>query len=283
LLTEADVLAWCSGTTKHGNRAANNTLRNRLSRVCTFLRWCVRIGEADPALVEALASRDNPLRRTPRLYGKVQSTYPARWLTKDQAFGTLIGTCQDGTDIGLRNELVLRLGLAGVRAAEIITLRIGNLHLDDDPPQLQWIGKGSRARKIVPGRQLVTVLAEYLDRYTAAIGRPLTPTDPLVCREKTGYAVGQLAWRYRIAQTCSIRRIVLRQAEAAGLGRLSPHDLRRTAAGILHRATDEHGAHHFDLLDIQKVLDHQYPATTMRSYLDPMDTGVKERAANYLD
>ena len=33
----------------------------------------------------------------------------------------------------------------------------------------------------------------------------------------------------------------------------------------------------------EEVLDHADPATTMRSYLDPMDTSVKERAANYLD
>jgi len=69
----------------------------------------------------------------------------------------------------------------------------------------------------------------------------------------------------------------------ADLGHLSPHDLRRTAAGILHRTTADNGAHHFDLLDIQKVLGHADPATTMRSYLDPMDTGVHERAATILD
>src|SRR5205807_10492832 len=85
-LREAEVLAWCSGS---GKRIANNSIRNRLSRVCTFLRWCIRIGEGDPALVEALMSRDNPLRRIPRLYGKVQGKNPARWLTRDEAFGTL--------------------------------------------------------------------------------------------------------------------------------------------------------------------------------------------------
>ena len=57
--------------------------------------------------------------------------------------------------------------------------------------------------------------------------------------------------------------------DRANLGHLAPHDLRRTAAGILHRSTSNDGAHHFDLLDIQKVLDHSDPATTMRSYLDP--------------
>ncbi|HLI72392.1 MAG TPA: hypothetical protein VKU86_00840 [Acidimicrobiales bacterium] len=97
--------------------------------MCTFLRWCVRIGQADPALVEALASRDNPLRRIPRLYGKVQGRYPARWLTHDQAFGSLLAACADHGELGMRDELVLRLGLAGMRAAEIIHLRIGDLRL----------------------------------------------------------------------------------------------------------------------------------------------------------
>jgi hypothetical protein len=45
-LTESAVLEWC------GLARANNTVRNRLSRVCTFLRWCVRRGEADAVLVE---------------------------------------------------------------------------------------------------------------------------------------------------------------------------------------------------------------------------------------
>ncbi len=247
LLTEADVLAWA------GQRhLANNTKRNRLSRVCTFLRWCVRAGEGDAALVEALMSRDNPLRRTPRLYGKVQGKYPARWLTYDEAFGSLLAACHDGTAPGMRDELLLRLGLAGMRAAEIIGLRQRDLHLDDDPPTIAWIGKASRARRIVPGPQLLDLLREYLSDYAANIGRPLRPSDPLICRQKPGGGTGQLSWGNPIARICTVQRIVHQRATAAGLGHLSPHDLRRSAAGILHHATDEHGAHHFDLLDIQR-------------------------------
>jgi integrase len=227
--------------------------------------------------------RDHPLRRIPRLYGKVQGKYPARWLTYEEAFGTLLAACHDGTDPGVRDELLLRLGLAGLRAAEIIHLRMSDVHLDDNPPTIAWIGKASRSRRIVPGTQLLDLLGRYLSNYADNIGRPLQLTDPLVCREKPGAGTGQLSWGHPIAQTCSVRRIVGNRSAAAGLGHLSPHDLRRTAAGILHHATDEHGAHHFDLLDIQKVLDHVDPATTMRSYLDPIDTTVKERAANYLD
>ncbi len=278
-LTEADVLAWCGG---NGKRPANNTIRNRLSRVCTFLRWCVRTGEADPGLVEALASRDNPLRRIPRLYGKVQGRYPARWLTYDEAFTKLLGTCTDG-EPGMRDALVLRLGLAGMRSAEIIHLRIGDLHLDQQPPQITWIGKASRSRQLVPGRSLVALLYRYMSTYAERMGHLPQPGDPVVCRAKPGTGLGQLSWGHPIARTCSVQRIVRIRADLAGLGHLSPHDLRRSAAGILHRSTDDTGAHHFDLLDIQKVLGHADPATTMRSYLDPMDTAVIDRASRCLD
>ena len=121
---------------------ANNTVRNRLSLAATFLRWCVREGHADPAVLEALTDRDNPLRRVPRLYGKVQAKHPARWLTYDEAFGQLLAGCQADQEVGMRDELVLRLGLAGVRVAEIIALTVGDLHLADTPPQIRWIGKG---------------------------------------------------------------------------------------------------------------------------------------------
>jgi hypothetical protein len=105
------VPAWC------GLPAANNTVRNRLSRLSTFLRWCVRHGQADPALVELLASRDKPLRQIPRLYGKVQASQPARRLTHPEAFERLVGACRDGTDLGRQDEAIIRLGLAGMRAA----------------------------------------------------------------------------------------------------------------------------------------------------------------------
>jgi integrase len=84
-------------------------------------------------------------------------------------------------------------------------------------------------------------------------------------------------------QACSVQKMVATRAEEAGLGHMSPADLRRSAAGILHRAVSDDGAHYFDLLDIQKVLGHANPATTTRSYIDPIDTGVIRRAAQVLD
>ena len=276
-LTESTVLAWC------GQFRANNTVRNRLSRVCTFLRWCVRHGEADSALVEVLMGRDNPLRQIPRLYGKVQAPRPARWLSHMEAFDQLVGACRDGTDLGLRDEALIRLGLAGMRAAEIIHLTVGDLRLHDAEPRIEWIGKKRRARRIVPGPSLVATIDRLFDRRQQLLGRPLRPDDPVICCGKSGAGTGQLVPARPIAQTVSVQQIVARRASLAGLGHVAPHDLRRTAAGLLHRSVGPEGSHHFDLLDIQKVLGHSDPATTMRSYLDPLDTGALGRAAQVLD
>ena len=52
---------------------------------------------------------------------------------------------------------------------------------------------------------------------------------------------------------------------------------------MLHRATGADGGHLFDLLDIERVLGHSAPATTMRSYLEPLDTEVLDRASHIRD
>lgn len=274
------MLRWCAGL---GRPVANNTVRNRLSLAATFLRWCVREGHADPGVLEALADRDNPLRRVPRTYGKVQAEHPARWLTYEEAFGKLLAGCLADGAVGMRDELVLRLGLAGMRAAEIIGLRMGEVHLEDAPPQIGWIGKARRSRRIVCGAELVELLRRYLVIYRAHSPHHYDAESHLVFRQKPGSGAGQVSWGNPILRTCSVQRIVRLRAEAAGLGHVSPHDLRRSAAGILHPAVGEDGGHLFDLRDIQQVLDHSDPATTERSYLDPLNTGTKERAAAFLD
>ncbi len=196
-LTDAEVFRWCAGLDRP---VANNTVRNRLSRVTTFLRWCVRQGKADPALVEALSDRDNPLRRIPRLYGKVQGTYPARWLTHEEAFGRLLGSCAADGEVGMRDELVLRLGLAGMRATEIITLGLGDLGLDGHPSQIAWIGKARRVRRIVCGPELLALLRRYLDAYEANSPRSGDPSSRVVCRQKPGGGAGEISWGSPIAR-----------------------------------------------------------------------------------
>lgn len=260
--------------------ARQHTVRQRISEARTFLAWCLRNGHVESDASADLLARHSPLRRYQRVYGKKQAKHPGRWLTREEAFATLITPTQNGTDEGLRDEIVLRLGLLGMRDAEIANLAWSNV---EGLPMIRWTGKGHAARTATAGPTLTAALDDYRRRYVAALDRPLSPADPLVCRAKPGpraFVRGQLTWGQPLS---SVFDIINRAGKVAGLGHVAPHDLRRTAAGILHNDKTPDGAHNFDLLDIQKVLGHADPATTMRSYLDPMDTGVYERAGSVLD
>ena len=138
-LTPTDVLRWCAGADSP-RTLANNTIRGRTAVVATLLRWCARSGIPAPA-PEYLTDSDSPLRQFRPTYGKAQSQNPPRWLTKEEAYSTLLNALDD-TPMGRRDELVIRLGLAGVRAQEIVGLQIGNLRdLDTDHPSSYWTGK----------------------------------------------------------------------------------------------------------------------------------------------
>jgi integrase len=225
-----------------------------------------------------LRSLGSPLRTYRPTYGKVQAQNPGRWLTYDEAYGQLVGACQDDTLVGLRDEIVIRLGLCGMRLTEICTLTLDNLrHL----PTITWTGKGRKPRRATAGTALSVAISGWLAAYPDP-----APTDPLICRQVIGAsrqgAASRIDWHHPAGQR-TIFYAINGRAKQAGLGHVAPHDLRRTAAGILHRATDDSGAHHFDLLDIQRVLGHANPDTTVNSYLAPMQTEVLERAAAFLD
>ena len=179
-LREAEVLAWCSGN----GRPVAKQHRPEPSFTDHHVPPLVRPGgRGRPGGHGRGPDRPGqPLRRIPRFYGKVQGKNPARRLTHEEAFGPLLSTCQDGGEIGLRDELVLRLGLAGMRAAEIIILRMSDLHPSDRPAQIRWIGQARRPRQIVPGRELVAVLDRYLSAYRVYTGRTPAPDAYVVCR-----------------------------------------------------------------------------------------------------
>lgn len=272
LVSEGDVVEWVTAV------PANNSVRMRISTARTFFRWCLRIGviSADPTV-----ELDGLTKQYPKTYGKVQGHHPARWLTYGEAYGRLVGACQDGSWAGVRDELAIRLG---VRAAEAAGLTWGCLRADG---RLCWIGKGRRDRTVTAGPALLSLLGRWRIEYSRCLGRAVVAGDPILCREVLGS--GRQGGSHRVEFGVAVHprsyfQIVTRRADLAGLGHRSPHDLRRSAAGILHSAVGPDGGHLYDLLDIQQVLDHADPATTQRSYIDPLTRhDVKDRAAATLD
>lgn len=256
---------------------ANNTIRSVVTSTRLFLRWCHEHGYGPPVNERAFTRL---LRSYPATYGKQQAPKPARWLTRDEAFGKLIAACQDDTDRGLRDELVIRLGLLGLRNSEIRSLMVTHFSA---LPSVTWLAKGRKIRTVKVGPAFLALFDRYLARYTEALGRELLPDDPIICpsaKRTPGRIVWGTAYNDR-AQ--NIGRIVSERAALAGLGHVAPHDLRRTMAGLLHGKVDpSNGAHHYDLRDIQKALGHARPETTAR-YLELLETNVLDRAARDLD
>jgi len=257
--------------------SANNTIRARLACATQFYAWARRQGLTtnDPT-----AELEHLRKSYPKTYGKVQDANPARWLTAEEAFGSLIGACRDDTQRGVRDEIIVRLGLSGMRQAEIHRLRW--LDVDQSARIIRWQGKGNKARSTVPGRTLLAVLAAWRQMWTDATGVQPDPHDTILRATRGGGTSTRIDWT-KPANKWVVYNTVRSRAAAARLGHVAPHDLRRTAAGILHNTKAADGGHTFDRLDIQKVLGHASPETTQRSYLVPIDNGTTERAAEVLD
>ena len=231
-LTPTAVLRWCAGADSPV-RLANNTIRGRAAVVTALLRWCGTSGVVAPA-PEHLTDRNSPIRQFRPTYGKAQAPYPPRWLTYFEAFVMLVGAVDSSTPIGLRDEIVLRLGPSGVRAQEIVGLVVGDIRdLKGPHPSLHWMGKGYRPLHVAIGPQLVVALRRYLRAYADALGGPLQTTAPLICRSRNGRnpknGPRQLDYGNGLKRgpsgRASVWNIVTAASQRAMLGHVGPHDL----------------------------------------------------------
>ncbi len=236
-LTLPDLTAWIVAPRMDGRPPANNSVRQRLSAACTFTAWLVETGylPGDPITPTISAQ----LRKSyPKTYGKKQAANPARWLTYDEAYGALLAACQDGTWVGSRDQLAIRLGLLGLRRAEICGLRRGHYQHG----VITCTGKANRIREVRPGPTMTcaprplappvrtqhgpTCRGHRPDRVPNA-RRPTPPASEAPERTCDGGTP---------LSRSSLARLITRRAALADLGPVAPHDLRRSAAGILHAA-----------------------------------------------
>lgn len=267
-LTPAAIAGWALNYD-----GANNTIRAHITAVRGFLRWCNDTGN--------LATyRDRPYQRLlksyPPTYGKVQAKKPARRLNETE-YHALLGACIDGSESGLRDELLVRVGVSGgMRAAELLGLTVGALRR---APSLAWIGKARKMRSATAGPALTDLIQRYLAAYALGIGRALVDDDPVFCKSVHAKHPDRLSWGNPITTTAGLRFLLQRRTELAGLGYMAPHDLKRTAGRMMHEARSADGGHLFDLLDIADVLDHSNPKVTKDCYIGPLGNANKDRAA----
>lgn len=238
--------------------------RQRTTLRC-FFRWAHRRGHVkrDPAapLDELVLGRGR--RRA------------GRWLTRAEA-RMLIDAVDVSSVQGHRDRVLLVVALlTGLRRAELSALRWRDVDLRQG--RVSVMGKGSKPAVIGLPEQAGAELNDWRVRVASAQGRMPPAGSPVFPTGRTlGGIHGSRFYRVDWARPLglgAVHRIVARHAEAAGLGAVGTHDLRRSFAGWL----DEDGV---DLKGIQAALRHSSPGVTATCYLDASPRRAVEAVRN---
>lgn len=211
---------------------ARSTAARRASTVRTWFALLARRGivAEDPAALLA----------TPK-----QGRHLPRVLRVDQVEALLCAAGEAPGPLGSRDlALCELLYAAGARIGELCPLPLAALDLDRSLVRLD--GKGGRQRLVPIGAPARRAVADYL-----ADARPILLAD----RRDPG--VVWLGARGGALGVREAREVVRRAGVRAGIGHVTPHTLRHTAATHLL----EGGA---DLRQVQEVLGHASLATTQR-------------------
>jgi len=155
-----------------------------------------------------------------------------------------------------RALVALLLG-SGLRASEIVKLRLSDLSVDADGDVILRVrsGKGRKDRLVPLPKRVVAELYTYLTIRGMRIGdKEIEPSVLFPSRKGENKAIS----------TARLRQLVDELLEEAGVRKaISPHSFRHTYAMMLLRR----GA---NLVAVQKLLGHASLSTTQR-YLDHLD------------
>ena len=181
---------------------------------------------------------------TPRRHARLPRVLSAREAAR------LLDAIPSRSPLELRDRAIFELAYAcGLRAEEIVTLRVRDI--DHDGEQVRVEGKGRRTRVVPAGEPAMAALRAYLER-----ARGILERDPLNAAE-----AAFLSKSGRPLSTSDIRRRLARWSANAGaagassLEGISPHALRHSFATHLL----DGGA---DLRSIQELLGHASVSST---------------------
>ncbi len=213
------------------------TINQRLCAIRKLVNEARENGLIDPAEAVRLTSVPGVPQNGVRL---------GTWLTKEET-QLMLATVDCTELIGKRNYAILSvLCHCALRREEAASLDTSLIQRREG----RWviadlIGKRGRIRTVPIPR----AAKEALDEWTGAAG---ITSGPIFRRMRKGGAVTGFplsAW--------AIWDVVVTAAKAAGIGHLSPHDLRRTCAKLCRKAGGE-------LEQIQALLGHEDLSTTAR-------------------
>ena len=214
------------------------TLNLRLAPVRRLAREMADNGLLDPATAAAIERVPGVTRRGTRL---------GNWLTKEQA-NDLLNAPDPQTLNGKRDRAILALLIGcGLRRAELLRLDVECLQLRE----ARWVipdleGKGNRVRTVTVPAGVKARIDVWTKAAAISEGRIFRPVS------RGGVVSGEAILDEKV-----VWRLVVRYARETELGKLAPHDLRRTCAKLCRKAGG-------DLEQIQLLLGHASVQTTER-------------------
>ena len=217
---------------------SSSTVNLRLSPIRKLAREMADNALLDPATAAAIERVPGVEKRGTRL---------GNWLMKEQA-NDLLNAPDPNTLNGLRDRAILALLLGcGLRRAELLRLNVEDLQQREG----RWVlpdlaGKGNRIRTVTVPAGVKTRIDAWLTAAAITDGRLFRPVN------RTGVLAGT-----EIRDEKAVWRLVMRYARETDLGKLAPHDLRRTCAKLCRKAGG-------DLEQIQLLLGHASIQTTER-------------------
>jgi integrase/recombinase XerC/integrase/recombinase XerD len=160
----------------------------------------------------------------------------------------LLDSIPAGDPLQLRDRALFELAYgSGLRAAELVALRLGDV--DHDGEQLRVEGKGAKTRFVPAGEVALAAVRAYLDKGRPELARAAPKSAPAA-------ELLFLTKRGRALSTSDVRRRLKGWAARAGVaGKVAPHALRHSFATHLL----DGGA---DLRSIQELLGHASVSTT---------------------
>jgi len=210
----------------------------RLSPLRKLAREMADNGLLDPGIASAIE-------RTKGV--KHEGVRVGNWLLKEQA-NELLNAPDPSTLKGKRDRAILALLiLCGLRRAELVALEIDRIQQREGRWVLpDLVGKGKRRRTVTVPAAVKVRIDTWIAAAKISEGKVFRPVN------KGGRVVGEF-----IADEKAIWQLVVHYAGATSLGKLAPHDLRRTCAKLCRKSGGE-------LEQIRLLLGHASIRTTER-------------------
>lgn len=224
-LTEEAVISWLLGLQTSGLSVSSIRTYDRAMR--TFCTWLERKGKV---LV-------SPMAEVPRM--KEQRTLPRQMFSPEDVRKMLSSTATKGKRNQYRDQMMVAVLLdTGMRAGELASLDVGDIHWDDG----YMLVNGKTGERAVPAQKSLRFVRKYLSRERRSEGH----SDRLV-RSWEGFPVTGRDI------TVAIRRLAARAGVSAS--KIGPHTFRHTFALEYLRSGG-------DVFSLKRILGHAQLRTT---------------------